>query len=111
MTPSWPSSRSLSEHSSTVILSTLLLLSGVLLSLTLFFLNTTDFGSHIRPQADELQGKAVMSYLEIGKKEGVTVMGGDRVKDMQGYFIQPTIFTDIADDSKLNREEVFGPVV
>lgn len=62
------------------------------------------------PLADEIQGKAVLKYLEIGKKEGKLVLGGHRLGD-KGYFVQPTIFTNVADDAQINKEEVFGPVV
>lgn len=64
----------------------------------------TDHG----PQIDELQYNRVKSYLEIGQKDGTLAMGGD-AKD--GYFIKPTIFQNVPEDSRIVREEVFGPVV
>lgn len=63
-----------------------------------------------RPQADDIQGKTVLRYIEIGKKDGQLVMGGERV-GTKGYFVTPTIFTGIPEDSVINKEEVFGPVV
>lgn len=52
-----------------------------------------------------------MGYIESGKKDGATVIsGGDRHGD-EGYFVQPTVFTDTKPDMKIVREEIFGPVV
>jgi len=59
---------------------------------------------------DELQFKNVLRYIDIGKKEATLVMGGKRVGE-KGYFIEPTIFTDVKEDAQIMREEVFGPVV
>jgi aldehyde dehydrogenase (NAD+) len=50
------------------------------------------------------------SYIEEGKKEGATIeTGGKRVGD-KGYFIEPTIFSNVTDDMKIVQEEIFGPV-
>ncbi|KAG8811116.1 hypothetical protein FRC17_002623 [Serendipita sp. 399] len=52
-----------------------------------------------------------MGYIEAGKKEGATVhVGGDRHGD-EGYYVQPTVFTDATPDMKIVKEEIFGPVV
>jgi aldehyde dehydrogenase (NAD+) len=51
-----------------------------------------------------------MGYIDSGKKDGATLyQGGDRHGD-EGYFIQPTIFTDVKPDMKIVKEEIFGPV-
>jgi aldehyde dehydrogenase (NAD+) len=51
-----------------------------------------------------------MSYIESGKKDGAKVhTGGKRVGE-EGYFIQPTIFTECTPDMKIVKEEIFGPV-
>lgn len=63
------------------------------------------------PQVDDIQFKRVMGYIETGKAEGGTVAtGGGRHGD-KGYFIQPTIFTDLTDDMTIVKEEIFGPVM
>jgi len=62
------------------------------------------------PQADELQAKAVQSYLDIGHKEGKAILGGHK-PDPEGFYFNPTIFTDVPETSRINKEEVFGPVV
>jgi aldehyde dehydrogenase (NAD(P)+) len=56
----------------------------------------------------------VLSYIETGKSEGATlVAGGEAHKNVggKGFFISPTIFTNVKDDMKIYREEVFGPFV
>ena len=51
-----------------------------------------------------------MGYIDSGKKDGATVLtGGDR-HGTEGYFINPTIFTDVKPDMKIVQEEIFGPV-
>lgn len=51
-----------------------------------------------------------MGYINSGKAEGATVhVGGERHGE-EGYFIQPTVFTDTRPDMKIVREEIFGPV-
>lgn len=53
----------------------------------------------------------IMSYIEIGKKEGRLVHGGMRSQSQpQGYFIEPTIFADVSPDARIAQEEIFGPV-
>jgi len=51
-----------------------------------------------------------MGYIDSGKKEGATVhYGGNRCGN-EGYFINPTIFTDVKPEMKIVTEEIFGPV-
>ncbi|KAI5925990.1 aldehyde dehydrogenase [Camillea tinctor] len=62
------------------------------------------------PQVSQLQYDRIMSYIEHGKESGATVLtGGGRHGD-KGYFIQPTIFSDVTADMKIMKEEIFGPV-
>jgi acyl-CoA reductase-like NAD-dependent aldehyde dehydrogenase len=63
------------------------------------------------PQADNVQYENVLKYLEIGKKDGKLIMGGNPESHENGYFIPPTIFTGTPEDSQMMKEEVFGPVV
>lgn len=60
------------------------------------------------PQVDEKQYERVKSYISLGKKDGKMSMGGDAG---DGYFIKPTVFEDMPEDSRIVKEEVFGPVV
>lgn len=62
------------------------------------------------PQVSQLQFDRIMSYIESGKEEGATVeIGGGRHGD-KGYFVQPTIFSNVRSDMKIMQEEIFGPV-
>ncbi|MCJ1266454.1 aldehyde dehydrogenase (NAD(P)(+)) ald5 [Lobaria immixta] len=62
------------------------------------------------PQVSQLQYDRVMGYIDSGKKEGAKVeIGGER-HGKEGYFIQPTIFSNVQEDMKIMQEEVFGPV-
>jgi aldehyde dehydrogenase (NAD+) len=66
------------------------------------------------PQVTKAQFERVLSYIESGKSEGAKlVAGGEAYKDVggKGFFISPTIFTDVKDNMKIYREEVFGPFV
>jgi len=63
------------------------------------------------PQVDQAQFEKVMGYIQSGRGEGATlVCGGERVGD-RGYFIQPTVFSDVRDDMKIAQEEIFGSVM
>jgi aldehyde dehydrogenase (NAD+) len=62
------------------------------------------------PQVSQLQFDRIMGYIESGKAEGATIeTGGERHGD-KGYFIQPTIFSNVKSDMKIMQEEIFGPV-
>ncbi len=63
------------------------------------------------PQVDNDQFQKILSYVDAGKKEGAKLMcGGERVGD-RGYFVAPTIFTEVKDEMKIAQEEIFGPVM
>jgi aldehyde dehydrogenase (NAD+) len=51
-----------------------------------------------------------MGYIEEGKREGATVETGGERHGEKGYFIQPTIFSNVTQDMKIMKEEIFGPV-
>ncbi|KAI9809786.1 MAG: Aldehyde dehydrogenase [Sarcosagium campestre] len=62
------------------------------------------------PQVSQLQFDRIMGYIDAGKKEGAKIeTGGSRHGD-KGYFIQPTIFSNVTHDMKIMQEEIFGPV-
>jgi len=54
--------------------------------------------------------KSILDYIEHGKKDGRLITGGARAAG-EGYFIQPTVIADIQPKSKLEQEEIFGPVL
>ncbi|HVS70239.1 MAG TPA: aldehyde dehydrogenase family protein [Phycisphaerae bacterium] len=63
------------------------------------------------PQVSQEQFDRVMSYIESGKQQGAKLLhGGNRVGD-KGFFIEPTIFTNVQDNHKIAQEEIFGPVL
>src|ERR1700728_3846003 len=63
------------------------------------------------PQVSQSQFDSVMGYIESGQRDGATLAcGGERVGD-RGYFIQPTVFSDVRDEMQIAREEIFGPVM
>lgn len=62
------------------------------------------------PVIDQSAFDKIMKYIEIGKKEGRLVAGGGKAEG-NGYFIQPTIFADVAPEARIAQEEIFGPVL
>jgi aldehyde dehydrogenase (NAD+) len=70
-----------------------------------------DTNTQMGPQVDKTQFDKIMSYIEKGKSQGARcVTGGERL-GKQGFFIKPTIFTDVKDDMEIARDEIFGPVL
>ncbi|MCJ1431830.1 hypothetical protein MMC27_001185 [Xylographa pallens] len=64
------------------------------------------------PQVTKTQYERVLNYIESGKSEGADLaLGGQAHKDVngKGFFIAPTVFTNVKDHMKIYREEVFGP--
>ena len=51
------------------------------------------------------------SYIKAGKDAGAKVETGGNRKGEKGYFIEPTIFSNVTDDMKIVQEEIFGPVL
>ena len=63
------------------------------------------------PQVSQEQFDRVMGYIDAGRRDGATLLtGGQRCGD-RGYFIQPTVFSDVKDNMKIAQEEIFGPVM
>jgi acyl-CoA reductase-like NAD-dependent aldehyde dehydrogenase len=58
-----------------------------------------------------MQYDKVREILEDTKRRGAKILAGGEVPEGPGYFIPPTLVTDIDDDSRLVREEQFGPIV
>jgi gamma-glutamyl-gamma-aminobutyraldehyde dehydrogenase len=62
---------------------------------------------------EEQHLEKVLSYVDIGKKEGAKlVLGGNRVlPESGGYFVEPTVFDSVTNSMRIAREEIFGPVL
>ncbi|EDN04705.1 aldehyde dehydrogenase [Histoplasma mississippiense (nom. inval.)] len=62
------------------------------------------------PQISQVQFDRIMGYIQEGKASGAKVeIGGERLGN-QGFYIQPTIFSNVTEDMKIVKEEIFGPV-
>ncbi|HYN86089.1 MAG TPA: aldehyde dehydrogenase family protein [Pyrinomonadaceae bacterium] len=77
--------------------------------------NGLDPATEVGPIVDESQFKSVLSYTDIGKEDGATLAcGGSRAEGdglERGYFVRPTVFTDVTPEMRVAREEIFGPVL
>ncbi|MFK9093941.1 L-glutamate gamma-semialdehyde dehydrogenase [Bacillus salipaludis] len=83
---------------------------AVALTKTLTLGNPEALENYMGPVIDDKAFRKIMNYMEIGKQEGRLMTGGEG-DDSKGYFIQPTIFADLDEKSRLMQEEIFGPVV
>lgn len=75
-----------------------------------------DEKTNLGAMASEAHMKKVLSYIELAKQEGGTiVLGGKQVnlsgRCANGYFIEPTIITGLSHTCRTNQEEIFGPIV
>ncbi|XVE98200.1 hypothetical protein REPUB_Repub03eG0085100 [Reevesia pubescens] len=66
---------------------------------------------HQGPQTDKKQFEKILSYIEHGKREGASLLTGGKRVGQKGYYIEPTIFTDVTEDMIIAKEEIFGPVM
>jgi alpha-ketoglutaric semialdehyde dehydrogenase len=77
--------------------------------------NGLDERNQVGPSVSESQLQTVMKYVEIGKKEGATLLAGgnrlDKGETAKGFFHEPTIFGDVDPKMRIAQEEIFGPVV
>jgi 1-pyrroline-5-carboxylate dehydrogenase len=65
---------------------------------------------NVGPVINEAACNSILDYIETGKTEGELVQGGNRAAG-DGYFITPTIFTDVEAEATISLEEIFGPVL
>ncbi len=74
--------------------------------------NPMDKDTDIGPLVSEKQQKRVLEYIEIGKKEGAKlVYGGAAPQGFSGFYVEPTLFSDVTNDMRIAKEEIFGPVL
>jgi acyl-CoA reductase-like NAD-dependent aldehyde dehydrogenase len=71
-----------------------------------------DASSNMGPLAMERQLQRVERYIAIGQKEGRMVTGGKRPAHLRrGWYIEPTVFANVASQATIAQEEIFGPVI
>ncbi|KAM3421703.1 hypothetical protein BST61_g2086 [Cercospora zeina] len=73
-----------------------------------------DESTYQGPQVSKQQYEKILSYITLGKEEGASVVtGGESLQQEKGkgFYIAPTVFTNVKDDMRIYREEIFGPVV
>ena len=65
------------------------------------------------PVISKRQQERVLSYIELGQKEGATLLCGGKARPDKGtgFFIEPTCFVDVTNDMRIAQEEIFGPVL
>jgi alpha-ketoglutaric semialdehyde dehydrogenase len=69
-------------------------------------------GTHIGPVVDQSQLDQDLKYIEIGKQEGAKLHWGGETLDRSspGFYLSPALFTNVRNDMRIAREEIFGPV-
>jgi acyl-CoA reductase-like NAD-dependent aldehyde dehydrogenase len=73
--------------------------------------NGLDPATELGPIQNKMQYDKVVSILEDTKRSGATILAGGTIPDGPGYFLPPTLVANAGEDSRLVREEQFGPVV
>jgi aldehyde dehydrogenase (NAD+) len=67
------------------------------------------------PVINEVQMNKILSYIKVGQEEGAKIAcGGQRITDDKlgrGFFVQPTLFTEVDNKMRISQEEIFGPVL
>jgi len=75
----------------------------------------SDLQTDMGPLVSEQQFSRVMSYFDVGRDEGAhQVSGGGRLREPaleNGWFVEPTVFSQVHNDMRLAQEEIFGPVI
>ncbi|WP_132745798.1 aldehyde dehydrogenase family protein [Scopulibacillus darangshiensis] len=72
--------------------------------------NGLDEETEMGPLVSKVQKDRVMNYINIGNDEGAEMLTGGGYSE-KGYFVEPTVFTNVNDGMQIAREEIFGPVV
>ena len=69
-------------------------------------------GTELGPVVSEGQMNKILSYMDLAKSEGGTLLtgGGRAESEHEGYYLAPTVFTDTNNQMRVNKEEVFGPM-
>ncbi|MEJ7594210.1 MAG: aldehyde dehydrogenase family protein [Planctomycetaceae bacterium] len=73
--------------------------------------NPFDVETNQGPQIDQAQVDKIMSYIDRGQSQGANCVTGGKRYGQRGFFVEPTVFTDVSDTMDIAREEIFGPVL
>ena len=63
------------------------------------------------PQVDKEQFDKILGYIDSGNSQGANCVTGGQRRGNRGFYIEPTVFTNVQDDMKIAQEEIFGPVL
>lgn len=63
------------------------------------------------PQVDKTQFDKIMGYIESGQQDGAECVVGGHRRGNRGFYVEPTVFTNVSDSMKIAQEEIFGPVM
>ena len=67
---------------------------------------------NLGPVVNQAAMESILGYMEIGRREGRLIAGGKAVTTPEGgYYLEPTVFADVAPDAVLAQEEIFGAVL
>ncbi len=74
--------------------------------------NPLNTDTQIGPVIDQAQLDKDLEYIDIGIKEGATLLAGGEVlkREADGFFLSPALFVDTTNDMRINQEEIFGPI-
>lgn len=67
--------------------------------------------TRVGPMVSKEQMNTVLEYIQKGIDEGANVLVGGNRLNRKGYFVEPTVFTDVTNDMTIAQEEIFGPVL
>ena len=73
--------------------------------------NPFDAATTQGPQIDQAQFDKILDFIDRGNKQGATCHTGGSRKGERGYYIEPTVFSQVTDDMDIARYEIFGPVM
>lgn len=62
------------------------------------------------PQVDQVTFDKILSYVDFGKKDGAKLEIGGKRWGTEGFFVEPTVFSNVTDEMRIATDEIFGPV-
>jgi aldehyde dehydrogenase (NAD+) len=68
-------------------------------------------GAVMGPQVDKDTFEKVLQYIDFGKEDGAKLETGGKRWGSDGYFVEPTVFSNVTDNMRIARDEIFGPVM